>query len=352
MGKKDSPNSQNTIADLTEKLNPAEIQVFIYEDFKRAWHGKRFTPFALKSGIYAAAVDGVETHHSRENNCKDCLSRVHKRGTEKQWIEYYHREVVFSLVGKCGAFFIASEPVSPRYNDSGKDSEVAAAKRLLSRLAKAKILKYFTIVVLDALYAKAPFIELIEFYRLIPVIRIKQENYNIIKDIKGLDKEIPFSEARLDKERLLKYQIREFTDLTSWDSYPGKLRIVEIKGEYIKKKINNNYHAHWVLPQNISVPISMELIRITGHWRWKEELNIFRSLKQNFKVQHVTHHHHISIQVVFLLKCFIHSLLNLYLIRKLNPFTKQQYFLRDLIEIIKTNIFLVEYSYVKKIRAP
>lgn len=343
------PSSQNTLADFTEKLEPEEIAEFIYKYFKKAWRSKRFTPFALQSGMFVAAMDGVETHHCKEKHCEDCLRRTHKKGTEKEWTEYYHREVVLALVGGPGAFYIDSEPLSARYGDSGKDSEVEAAKRLLRRLYEKKMLKDFDILVVDALYAKAPFIRLVESYSLIPVVRIKQENYNIMKDIRGLGKEIPFSDKKIDSDRMLQYQTREFTHLTSWDSYPGELRIVEIKGKYIKKKRKKNYLACWVIPQKVKKSVGMELIRIVGHWRWKEELNTFRSLKQNFKIHHLAHHHPVSVQVVFRLKCFIHSLLNLYLIRKLNPFTRIHYFLKDLLEIIKTNILFIRNAYIREI---
>jgi len=344
------PRSQTTLADFTENLNPSEIRRFINSHFKQSWRKKRFSPFALIHKKYVIAIDGVETHHSKKKCCDHCLKRVHSKGTPEEWVEYYHREVVAVLVGRPGAYFIDSEPISGKYNETGKDDETRAAKRLLSRLKENKTLKFFSIIVVDALYAKAPFILFAESCGLLPVIRIKQENYRIIKDIKGLDELIEFSENQVDADRNLEYQIREFNNLTSWSSYPGLLRIVEIKGKHIKKdKKNEKYHAYWVMPQNTHSSLSMELIRVIGHWRWKEELNTFRSLKQNYKIQHIMHHHPISIQAIFLLKCFLHSISNLYLIRKVNPFTKRPCFLKDLISFLKTHIFTIPPRFIKEL---
>lgn len=347
-GKK-TPKAQNTLASFTEGINIKEIRQFLYSYFAKRWRNKCFTPFALFNGKYVISIDGVETHHSRVKHCEDCLKRVHKKGTADEYVEYYHQEVVLCLVGAHGAFYIDSEPVSPEYNENGKDGEVSAAKRLLVRLAENKMLRFFSILVIDALYAKAPFIQLVENCGLIPVVRIKQENYCIMQDIKGLDGLVPFSNKYLDADRYLEYQIREFNHLTSWESYPGELRIVEIKGKHIKKTKNNDYHAYWVIPQKFSSYLSMELIRIVGHWRWKEELNIFRSLKQNIKIQHLAHHHPTSIQLIFLLKCFLYSVWNLYIIRKLNPFTKLCYFLKDLIDFIKINILSINSSFIREL---
>jgi hypothetical protein len=344
------PRSQSTLADFSENLNSMEIRRFINISFKQSWRKKRFLHFALSGNKYVIAIDGVETQHSKKTCCGDCLKRVHKKGAPEEWVEYYHREVVAVMVGRPGAYFIDSEPISAKYNETGKDDETGAARRLLTRLKENKTLKYFDIVVVDALYAKAPFILLTESYGLIPVIRIKQENYRIIQDIKGLAGLIPFSKIKVDIDRNLEYQIREFNNLTSWESYPKELRIVEIKGKHLKKdKKNEKYHAYWVLPQKTPSFLSMDLIRVIGHWRWKEELNEFRSLKQNYKIQHIMHHHPVSIQVIFLLKSFLHSISNLHLIRKVNPFTKQHYFLKDLLNLLKTHILMVKASFIKEI---
>jgi len=344
------PRSQTTLACFTETLNLSEIRRFINSHFKQSWRNKRFLPFALSNKKYVIAIDGVETHHSKKKCCDDCLKRVHKKDTAEEWVEYYHREVVAVMVGRPGAYFIDSEPISGKYNETGKDDETGAARRLLSRLQENKTLKFFSIIVVDALYAKAPFIILAQSYGLIPVIRIKQKNYRIIKDIKGLDELIEFSENQVDVERNLEYQIREFNNLNSWDSYPGELRIVEIKGKYLKKdEKNEKYHAYWVMPQSTHSNLSMELIRVIGHWRWKQELNTFRSLKQNYKIQHIMHHNPISIQAIFLLKCFLHSISNLYLIRKVKPFTKRPCFLKDLINFLKTHIFTIPPGFIKEL---
>lgn len=343
------PKSQNTLAAFTTTLDPMEIRQFAYRHFKVLWRKKRFTPFALQNGQYVISLDGVETHHSKEKSCDNCLIRTHKKGTPEEWIEYYHREVVLTIVGPSGSFFIDAETISPKYSETGKDSETTAAKRLLARLHENKILKYFSILVVDALYAKATFIQLVESYNLIPVIRIKQENYNIIKDVNVLKENVKFSKKYVDNQKDLEYQYREFNNLTSWASYPGTLRIVEIKGKYFKKKKNKNYHAYWVMPMERSLSLSMELIRIIGHLRWKEELNTFRSLKQNFEIQHTTHHHPVSISIVFLLKCLFHAILSLYLIRKLNPFSNKRYLLKDLLDFIKTNVLIAKRSLIKGI---
>ena len=73
------------------------------------------------------------------------------RGTKSERVQYYHRHVTAQLVFRNFSLLLDIEPQQPG------DSETAAAERLLGRVLK-DYLRAFDVVVVDALYCGAPFI--------------------------------------------------------------------------------------------------------------------------------------------------------------------------------------------------
>jgi len=91
-----------------------------------------------------------------------------------------------------------------------KGSEKKAAKRLLQRAQTHHLLDLMDVLVCDALYADADFITTVQSYGIVPVIRIKQEHYNIMKEANELGQYISFSREEHDYERDLSYRYRIF----------------------------------------------------------------------------------------------------------------------------------------------
>jgi hypothetical protein len=66
------------------------------------------------------------------------------------------------------------------------------------------------VLVCDALYADADFMAVVQSYGIMPVIRIKQEHYNIMKEVNELSQHISFSRVDEDYERHMIYRYRIF----------------------------------------------------------------------------------------------------------------------------------------------
>ncbi|NJO34358.1 MAG: multidrug effflux MFS transporter, partial [Rhodospirillales bacterium] len=123
-------------------------------------------------------------------------------------------QVIFSLVGPAGSVFWDQEPMYPSEDGHDKGSEKKAATRLLQRMAESHLLDLIDVVVCDALYADAEFIRTATSYNIMPIIRIKQENYNIMKEVTDLGEHLSFSKSDYDDERKRHYQYRVFEHLT------------------------------------------------------------------------------------------------------------------------------------------
>jgi Transposase DDE domain len=265
------------------------------------------------------AIDGIELHNHLYSDlqnvtpCAYCLKRVHKKGTDQEREECFHRQVIFSLVGPAGSVFFDQEPIYPSTDGDDKGSEKKAATRLLKRMADTHLLDLIDVVVCDALYADADFIRTATSCDLMPIIRIKQENYNIMKEVSDLGKHLSFSKSGYDDARKRHYQYRVFEHLTSWSAYPGELCIVEIQEQLSD---GTAQRARWVFPQMDAARLSPPIVREIGHLRWQEEINEFKLANQHFDIKHILHHEQNSIQIFLFLKLFVLAFVSLYLSRK------------------------------------
>ena len=125
-----------------------------------------------------AAVDGHEFFSSRKRCCPQCQTRTVTIDGE-QVTEYYHQGVVCQLIGQELALVLDVELLKPG------EGEETAAKRLLERVF-ADYPRYFDIVVADALYFDAPFINFCLDQHKHVIITAKGENRLLVQDAAGL----------------------------------------------------------------------------------------------------------------------------------------------------------------------
>ncbi len=107
-------------------------------------------------GLVVAAVDGIEICSSYCRCCDDCLQREVQRKVDGQMrtdIQYYHRVVVVTVVST--PFPI---PLGVRFQKQG-EGEVACALALLQDLVGQLGRRFVDLLVGDALYLQAPFVQ-------------------------------------------------------------------------------------------------------------------------------------------------------------------------------------------------
>lgn len=121
------------------------------------------------------------------------------------------------------------------------EGELTATQRFLKKLHHSNY-RYADVITLDSLFAKAPVINEIAEQNKIAVIRVKQENYNIIKDAAGLfagcepdlEKELSlksswYSEDRSGKKYTYRVEIWDAEGFESWLGVKVPLRVLKIK---------------------------------------------------------------------------------------------------------------------------
>ena len=115
---------------------------------------------------------------SRKRCCPGCLQRT-LTIDGKAVTEYYHRGVVCHLIGHELAIPLDVELLQPG------EGEETAAKRLLERVFELYP-RYFDVVVGDALYLDAPFINFCRAHGKHAIITIRGDQRLLLRDAQGL----------------------------------------------------------------------------------------------------------------------------------------------------------------------
>ena len=246
-----------------------------------------------------AAVDGHELFTSRSRCCPECRTRTLTVNGEKV-TEYYHSVVVCHLIGFKIPLPLDVEPVLPG------EGEVIAAKRLLERVFR-KYPRFFDVVVGDALYLEAPFINFCLFHNKHVITVLKEDRLILMQDAKGIFEMIKpevFVEAN---ETVKVWDAEGFT--TAGTDKP--LRVVyaqetekkrrRIKGEWVEE-INKH---EWCWASTISqAELSVRRLWKAAHGRWEIENNLFNVLANHWYMDHCYKHEPNAI-IAFLLTLFI-----------------------------------------------
>src|SRR5690625_2092952 len=171
--------SGDTIRNLLKLTNPNQLREMSDHIIQKARRNKVLLDGTI-DGWVVSALDGVELFESTKKCCPGCLTRVFYGVTH-----HYHRFVCCCTIGKNPHILWDMEPLKPRDGQQKDEGELTAAKRLGGSLHNR--FHHFTdIIVCDALYANAPFIEGVKALKIDLVIRMKNERLQIMKEARGL----------------------------------------------------------------------------------------------------------------------------------------------------------------------
>jgi DDE family transposase len=243
-------------------------------------------------GRIVAALDGVEVLSSYSRCCDSCLERrVSSRqgGVKVEQVQYYHRAVGCQIISSPVKSFLALEWLQP---GEGEDT---AALRLLRKIPHLYGSRFFDILLLDALYAQAPVLQLGEKIGWDLVISLKQNQRDLYQSAVRLFAHCPADSSFTDQREGKTYQVQlwDTPGLPFSDDYPQPLRVVRseetlTQNHYRQGQLQAETTAHewlWVTtldPQAFPAP----QVRRLGHDRWKVENNGWNDLTQNWAFKH------------------------------------------------------------------
>ena len=247
-------------------------------------------------GHLVAALDGIEVLSSFSRRCESCLERrvISKdpTGRRVEQIQYYHRAVACQMVHSPVKPFLALEWLRPG------EGEETAALRLLSRLPRLYGSRFFDILLLDALYAQSPVLDLLQQTGWHAVISLKQDCRDLYQSAVGLFAHRPPDLCLIEQCDHKTYHIQlwdtgdaEALPLTLANPEPVRVvRSEEVlqrnhyrQGELTTQQTDQEWLWITTLPgQAFPAPI----IRRLGHNRWKNENSGWMDLTKHWAFKH------------------------------------------------------------------
>jgi hypothetical protein len=287
--------SADTVARTLSRMSLPELRQLLEGMVRQAWRNKAIH---LRRGeaYRVVAIDGHEIFSSRARCCEDCLVREVKLRQETV-LEYYHRVVVAQWVGVCPPAILDLEPVQPR------EGEVMAARRLAERVLR-NYCRLVDVIVADALYLEAPFIQLVLDAGKHVVVVMKQEARELYQDAERLRSLIE-PELLQDGERTTR--LWDLPELDSFASLGQAVRVVWAEERRRKRKIVGGQlqevveETTWVWVTDLpGWLIPARKIQRWGHDRWDVENRGFNELVRLWHMDHCFVHHPTAMEALLL----------------------------------------------------
>lgn len=270
----------------------APLEAMLVDVNRRLKRSKAFDEGRVQ-GHLVAALDGIEVLSSFSRRCESCLERRVTRkdqaGRKIEETQYYHRAVGCQMIHSPVKPFLAIEWLQP---GEGEDT---AALRLLTRLPDLYGSRFFDILLLDALYAQTPVLELVGRIGWDAVISLKQNSRDLYQSAVHLFAQRPpdtrFTEQR--DHKTYHVQLWDTEGLPFAIANPEPVRVVRSeevldRNRYRQGELTSHSTDHewlWVttLPRQA---FPARVIRQLGHSRWKNENNGWMDLTKHWAFKH------------------------------------------------------------------
>src|SRR5208282_562093 len=218
------PISDDTFDYVSERLDPAQLRragIWINHKLKR---GKAFEANKT-NGLLVVSLDANEEFCSDSRSCEACLSRQvtckDAQGHEFKKTQYYHKQVYAQLSGPELSVILDFEPMRQG------EEECAAALRLLHRVRATHGPRFFDVVVVDAWYAKGPFLKTVVEELGWPVVAVlKQERFGVHQEALALSREKPGQVVEREERRVEIWDVRS---LQFSESCQTPVRVIRVR---------------------------------------------------------------------------------------------------------------------------
>jgi hypothetical protein len=267
-------------------------------------------------GLVVGAVDGIEICSSFARCCDACMEREvqHKVNGEMQTdIQYYHRIVVVVLVST--EFPI---PLGVRFQKDG-EGEVACALALLQDLVRQLGRRFLDVLVGDALYLQAPFVQEVERLGLVWAFTLKENQPELLREAERLtqqsptgvqqqpDREIqywhlpdldwPVADRRLQVVKTVRLEHLQRVRISEKDGHRSKARIP------VAQPSTNFYASNFELGS-----ISPLFLHQLSHSRWRIDTEVFQTITTDCHLKHPAVHQTTALVVLTMIRFLAYTL--------------------------------------------
>ena len=308
--------SADTVGRVHALLDPDGLRQGIHHIYDCLKRNKALPDF---QGMAVAVLDGHESHASYLRHCSGCLQRTIHFETGAR-VQFYHRQVTLMLL-----------PHAPRGRNpvrllldhepqrAGED-EVATALRLLARVIPAYP-RAFDLLLVDALYAKAPFFNFLIARGKHALVVLKDDRRNLYQDVAGLFVRIA---PKSGSYRSRQCSWWDFPDLVSWPQVNAPVRVVRSLETYSVRRQADKKDAvqtsDWIWATTLPpTQVSTERVVRFGHQRWDIENYGFNELVNEWHADHVFKHDSSAIECFLLVAFLAYNIFHAFLTLNLKP---------------------------------
>lgn len=319
----------DAVRDVLTRTEAGEVEGILTGVVRRVRRNRVLQQPGTIGRYVVAAIDGVELFSSTKKSCPGCLTRKKDGGKRT---EYFHRSVVCASIGTSPHIILGQEMLRPRDGSEKDEGELTGGKRLIKRLYQEHG-HFADVIVADALYLNAPFINTVLNCKMDAVIRLKDEKRRIFQDAEGLfQKDIGKKEG---------FQ-RGKTSIEVWDLSDFEMEGCEKKLRVVKFQESDQKESHfvWLVTTLTSTP--PELLWQMMHKRWDIEENAFHQLKTYYHADHC--YCHGAIEVIFLLMLIAFNMRELYLYRCLKNFKERKITLKSVTRLFCDQLLIDDFS--------
>lgn len=322
----------DALRDIVKKMNLVDVQNLFDRTIDKLCENRVLRENTI-NGLRVAAVDGMEVFSSRLKSCPTCLTREVGEETE-----YFHKAVVCMTVGRSPHIVLGMEMLKPKTDNSGKDEgEMTGVTRLLKRL-RTRHHHFADVIVADALYMNAPFINLVKGIGMDTVIRAKNERLTIVQDALGLFKSRPPNEEFHDTKKRV-----EVWDESGFhmEGTPEDIRFLRFVEHWKSKKGQELTREMWCIT---TLGITAHTVWLIMRKRWDIENNGFRMLKTYFHADHCYVHGEGADEKILLFIMTAFNLMEVFLFRRMKKWRQQKLTRKHIVEVMWDDLLLDDYS--------
>ena len=321
----------DALREIVKEMELEDVQKMYDDIIDRAIKNKVLRENTI-NGLRAASVDGVELFSSKVKCCEGCLTRELKNGE----IEYFHKAIVCMTVGRDPHIALGAEMLEPKNDGSGKDEgEMTGVKRLLKNLNSTHY-HFADVIVADALYMNAPFINLVKGVGMDVVIRAKDQRLNIVKDALGLFKNREADHVFKDTNKRVEVWEDDGFSMTGCDE---NIRFIKFIEHWTTPKGKQKSREAWCIT-TLSKGISAHTVWLIMRKRWDIENNGFRMLKTYFNADHNYVHGKEANEKILLFILIAFNLMELFLFRRLKNFRERKLLRINIVTTLFDQLFL------------
>lgn len=295
----ESSFSDDTVSYFTERLDRARLRWALVGCLRRAKRNKAF-----EGEFIGLALDGTASGRSAQTRCGLC----HPQGNT-----YGHQFAAISVVGAGLDLPFDIEAYAPG------DSELATSSRMLARATAALGRRFADYVVVDALYANAPFLHLCDQVGLPVIARLKTNLPELLEAARTRFEDQAAHGTFSDKRGRV-----EFWDYDLFEPWLGlqwpQVRVLRYRDHRPDGQV---FEAYWLTNLWKFSPFTLfQLCRS----RWSGiENHAFNDAKNRYGLQHIPHHHENAIVINALLTFLAMCVERLYRLRYLHRGTRPPY---------------------------